>query len=87
MIYLVCDPPTTPVASYEVEIDGVVYTVTPDPTGKYGFHMDLIALGLTDGSHTARARALNDWGESGWATLTFSKAAPAVPANLELSTS
>ena len=86
MMYLVCDPPAAPVGSYEVDIDGMVYTAVPDPSGKYGFHMDLIALNLTDGSHTARARAINDWGTSGWATLTFAKAAPSVPANLELST-
>jgi len=85
--FLVCDPQTG-VDNYKVEISGpanVTQDVVPDPTGQYGFTLDLAPLALPDGSYTVRANASNMWGTSDWTVeYPFVKSATVPPANIRL---
>ena len=64
--FLVCDayPSTAQVDLYQVELNGQVVPVEPDPTGQCGFKYDLASK--PDGSYTVRARAHNSKGWSAW---------------------
>lgn len=88
--FLLCDPQGG-VDNYKVEISGpviVTQDVAPDPTGKYGFALDLSPLSLPDGSYTVRANASNMWGTSDWSVAyPFDKSVSGVPANLRLAPS
>ena len=61
--YLVCDPQEA-VETYEVDINGVITTLEADPTGEFGFKMDL--ADIQNGIYNAKARAGNIWGWSEW---------------------
>jgi hypothetical protein len=82
--FLTCDPMAADV--YQVEINGqVIADVQPDPTGTYGFKLDLAPLTLQDGTYTARARAGNMWGWSDFSVpFDFTKSVPAKPAGLSI---
>ena len=59
--------------------------IAPDPSGTYGFQLDLAPLSLPDGSYTVRANASNMWGTSNWSTsYPFDKSAAGVPVNIRL---
>jgi len=87
--FLVCDPPQAgeQLDYYVVEIGNrVLNHVEPDPTGKYGFKVDLYEQVLPDGDFTAKAKAVNIWGESEWSDpFVFSKGLPGKPGGVRLS--
>jgi len=61
--HLVCDPQEG-VETYELDIDGNISIVQPDPNDVYGFMYDL--QGISNGVHSGKARAGNLWGWSDW---------------------
>lgn len=86
--FLVCDPQAIGVDNYKVEITGPATTtldVEPEPTGTYGFVLDLSPLSLPDGSYSVRVNASNMWGTSDWSTdYPFVKSAAGIPVNLRV---
>jgi hypothetical protein len=82
--FLVCDPYSIPV-NFRVQLDGgswVEATAKTDITGTYLYY-DLAPVAT--GSHTIKARAYNEWGESADSLpFSFTKAVPAVPGTLKI---
>ena len=73
--FLVCDPyeAAVGVTKFEVKIldssGNVVHrekNLIPDPTGQYGFKLDLAPINLPDVSYKAEAKAYNEDGWSVW---------------------
>ena len=83
--YLTCDDAEDGVEKYEIDIDGVP-TQSPAINGAPGFkHLWFDLTPVSEGAHTVKARAGNDWGWSIWSpTLDFTKALPGVPSGLTL---
>ncbi len=83
--FLVSDPSAAAeeVSSYVVDIDGTEYpNQVPQPVEGSGprLYMDLAPLGLAAGQHTAKAKACNSVGCSGWsAEYTGVMSAPFAP--------
>lgn len=61
--FMICkaNPIWEQVDSYQLNLNGEVINIQPDPTGQFGFKYDL--AGKPDGLYTAKARAHN---ASGW---------------------
>lgn len=89
--FLVCDPyPATgqQPTEFVVTITGVTNPITSpavDVTGGKALHLDLGPLNLSAGSHTATAKARNQWGESASsAPFAFNAGTPVAPSGLGL---
>lgn len=90
--FLTCAPyPATEQqpTEFSVTISGVANVVTSpavDVAGGKALHLDLGPLNLSAGSHTATAKARNQWGESAASLpLTFVAGTPVAPTGLGLS--
>jgi hypothetical protein len=86
MPYLVTDnQPAGEVDYYEVELDGAIQRVDAARNGQDAWlHHDV--SGVAMGQHSARIRAVNEWGSSGWTDpFVFVKALPPRPSGVGLS--
>lgn len=78
--------PEDEVNYYQVDMDGTVTEQQPESDGQGQVRLRLDVTGVTQGSHSVRISACNEWGCSEFSDpFVFKKALPSVPSGIGLS--
>lgn len=83
--FLICEPQEN-TDSFELEMDGNPVPAVAEDTGNglVRIHFDLV--GIAEGSHTVRLRAINIWGVSEWSVpFVFESILPSIPQTITIS--